>query len=104
MIMMPTAVTAIKADNNFQFMAFLRIKSPGIDKVTVAVMKARAVQSATPLQVIASTTGITLTELAYKGAPIMTAKGTVHQVPRAKYVSTKLSGTKPWIKAPKPTP
>lgn len=64
MIIIPVDVTIIKADNNFQFIAFLRIKSPGIDKVTVAVIKARDVPSGMPLPVIASTTGITLTELA----------------------------------------
>jgi len=61
---MPNKVTTIKTDNSFQSIAFFRIKSPGMDKVTVAVMKAKAVPNSTPLLVIASTIGITLTELA----------------------------------------
>lgn len=77
---MPIKVTVIKADSNFQLMAFLSIKIPGIDKVTVAVIKASDVPRGTPLPVSASTTGIMLTELAYKGAPIMVAKGTAHQL------------------------
>ena len=79
MIIIPIDVTIIKADKSFQFIAFFKINSPGIDKVTVAVMKAKEVPSGIPLPVIASITGITLTELAYNGMPKTTAKGTAHQ-------------------------
>ena len=61
---MPIKVIIIKVDNSFQSMALFKIKIPGIDNVTVAVIKASEVPNATPLPVKASTTGITLTELA----------------------------------------
>lgn len=92
---MPIDVTITKADSNFQFIAFLRINNPGMDSVTVAVIKASEVPKGTPLPVIASIIGITLTELAYSGIPRITANGTAHQSLLDKYVSTNSLGTKP---------
>lgn len=63
-IIIPIEVTLKKANNNCQFIIFLRIKTLGIDKVTVAVIKAIAVPKGTPLFVRASTIGITLIEFA----------------------------------------
>lgn len=51
MIMMPIVVTMIKADSNFQFIAFFRIRIPGTDRVTVAVMNASDVPNGTPLPI-----------------------------------------------------
>ena len=53
-----------KMASNCHFMAFLRIKASGIDKVTVAVIKANAVPKGIPLPTRASTIGMTETELA----------------------------------------
>lgn len=62
--MMPIVVRPKNVASSGHFMAFFRINASGIDRVTVAVMKANAVPRGIPLPINASTTGITDTELA----------------------------------------
>ena len=76
-------------------MTFFNIKISGIETVTMEVINAKAVPKGTPLPTNASITGITLTELAYNGAPSKVASGIAHQALVDKYRSTRLAGTKP---------
>lgn len=101
---MPTKVIPKNQANSCQRITFFRIIDSGMETVTMAVIKAKAVPRGTPLPTKASITGITLTELAYSGAPSRVAKGTAHQERLDRYRSTNEAGTNPWIIAPIPTP
>lgn len=79
MKMMPAMVMPKKTISSSFFINLASINPEGIDRVVEAVMKARAVPIGTPLFIRASTTGMTPIELVYKGVPINTAAGTVHQ-------------------------
>ena len=82
-----------KMANSCHFIAFLSINASGIDKVTVAVIKAKAVPRGIPLPTNASIIGIIETELAYKGTPMRVARGTDHQALIDKYFSINEAGT-----------
>ena len=64
--------------SNGSFIAFLRMSASGIERVTVAVIKASAVPRDTPLSTRTSIMGISQTEFAYKGSLANVATGTVH--------------------------
>jgi len=53
-----------KATKSGQRITFFKISASGIESVTMAVMNAKAVPREAPFPIIASITGITLTELA----------------------------------------
>jgi len=74
---MPVVVIPKKIAKRGQRMTFLSIKASGIERVTIAVIKAKTVPKGAPLPTKASIIGRTLTELAYNGTPKRTAKGTV---------------------------
>ena len=101
---MPKMVIPKNKANSCHFMTLLNINISGKETVTMAVMNAKAVPMGTPFPTSASIIGMTPTEFAYKGAPIITAMMTEYHDFDDKYFSTKLTGTKPWIKAPMPTP
>ena len=73
--------------SNCHLITLFKIKTSGIDKVTVAVIKANAVPNGTPFSTNASIIGITLTEFAYKGTPSNVARGTVQILLFVKYFS-----------------
>ena len=62
--MIPVVVMLKNIVKSCQLIAFFRINASGIDKVTVAVIKARAVPRGIPFPTKASIMGITETELA----------------------------------------
>ena len=95
MIIIPVKVIPKKSAKSCHLITFFRIMDSGIDTVTIAVIKAKAVPKGTPLPTRASITGITLTEFAYKGEPSKVAIGTAYQDLAAKYFSTRVAGTKP---------
>ncbi len=64
MTMIPVKVTPKKSAKSCQRITFFKIMDSGIDTVTIAVIKAKAVPKGTPLPTKASITGMTLTELA----------------------------------------
>ena len=64
MMTIPTSVMPKNQAKSCHFMIFFKIIDSGTDTVTIAVIKASAVPSGTPLPTNASMTGMTLTELA----------------------------------------
>ena len=64
MIIIPTIVIPKKAARSCHLITFFNIMDSGIDTVTIAVIKARAVPKGTPFWTNASITGITLIEFA----------------------------------------
>lgn len=91
----PRVVIPKNIANNFQLIAFFKINASGMENVTVAVMKANAVPSGTPLSIKASITGITLTEFAYRGMPRSVAAGTTHHAFMDRYFSIRDAGIYP---------
>ena len=77
-IIIPTVVIPKNMAKSCQRIIFLSINASGSEMVTVAVIKAKTVPNGAPLLTNASIIGITLTEPAYIGTPIITARGTVH--------------------------
>lgn len=63
--------------------------------MTIAVIKDKAVPRRIPFLTNASIIGMTLTELAYNGAPNNVAKGIAHQLFDERYFSTNDAGTNP---------
>ena len=75
MNIIPNTVTPKNVKRSGHFITFFNINASGSERVTVAVINARAEPSGTPFSTNASITGTTLTELAYRGIPRSVAIG-----------------------------